>query len=116
MLRGLLGFGCRNKAQPKVGANGLANSIEVCTTQGPRVVALQSDVAADPAPRQESARIVDHCPLCLHAADYAAPPVQHAPYRIRGLAADVLHKAYAAASYLTHAYSRSSPRDPPAHS
>lgn len=172
MLRGLIGFGCRNKAQPKggvalccaavprpsgsafmplrrapcrpwaawlvllvalfwalaptvshalvfakLGSNALINGGEICTTQGPRVLALQGDAAdplADPTPRQESARTLDHCPFCLHAADYAAPPVQHAPYRIRGLAADVLGAVDAASTYPTPAYSRSSPRGPPA--
>lgn len=174
MLKGLIGLGCRNKAQPKggvalccaavprtsgsafmplrraprrpwaawfvllvalfsamaptvshalvfakVGSNGLVNGIEICSTQGSRVVALQgdsqADALADSSPRQESARTLDHCPFCLHVADHAAPPVQPQPYRLGRIATALLHTAYAAPVYVTHAYSRASPRGPPAH-
>ena len=102
----------------KLGPSGLANGIEICTPQGPRVVALQSDAAdplADSAPGQEFARTLDHCPLCLHAADYAPPPVRHTAYRSRGSADDALRPALAAPLSLSLTYSHSSPRGPPAH-
>ena len=175
MLRGLIEFGCRSKAQPKGGAalccaavprpsgsafmplrraprrpwaawlvllvalfgalaptvshalvfaklgpNGLANGIEICTPQGPRVVVLQSDAAdplADSGPGQESARTLDHCPLCLHPAGHAAPVAQLPAYEGLSPTTEALHPtADPAPTHPSHTYSGASPRGPPARS
>lgn len=42
--------------------------VEICTSSGPRTVAVEAPV------RQEPAQFLDHCPFCLHALEQAAPP------------------------------------------
>lgn len=45
-----------------------ASWIEICTSSGPRTVAVEA-----PA-RQEPAQFLDHCPFCLQGLERAAPP------------------------------------------
>lgn len=49
-----------------------ASWIEICTSSGPRTVAVEV-----PA-RQEPAQFLDHCPFCLQGLERAAPPPQPA--------------------------------------
>jgi len=52
--------------------------IEVCTSAGPRWMALST--APDPAPSDPAtATLWDHCPFCLLMADRVAPPLQPLP-------------------------------------
>jgi Protein of unknown function (DUF2946) len=95
-------------------AQGATNSVEICTPTGPRIVALQSDTSADSSPGQESARTLDHCPLCLHAPGHAAPPAHPQPYFIQ-LDDGVLAHTPSPTHFVPFAsYSRASPRGPPA--
>jgi hypothetical protein len=54
--------------------------LEICTTQGPRTVAVDSAHSADSSAGQESAASITHCPFCLHQADRLAPPPSPLPY------------------------------------
>jgi hypothetical protein len=58
-----------------VWARGDAAPIEICTSAGPRWMALgQPETNADPSSTPVSAQVLDHCPFCLLFADRAAPP------------------------------------------
>jgi hypothetical protein len=102
----------------KVGANGLSNSIEICTSQGPRVVSLQGDASADSlassSPQPETARTLDHCPLCLHAPGHAAPPAHPQPYFVQLDDGVQAHTRSPTHFVPTAPFSRASPRSPPA--
>lgn len=52
--------------------------IEVCTSAGPRWMALSN--ASEPVPSDSTTTVVlDHCPFCLLMADRMAPPPQPQP-------------------------------------
>jgi hypothetical protein len=56
-------------------------SIEICTTQGPRwVLAGTLSQTQDPAPQSEPLATLDHCPFCLHATDRLALINDPLPY------------------------------------
>lgn len=46
--------------------------VEICTSLGPRWVALTD--APDSPGEQESELRIEHCPFCLHVTDRVAPP------------------------------------------
>ena len=55
--------------------------IEICTSAGPRWMALSNGsepVPSDPA----TTAVLDHCPFCLLTADRMAPPPQPLPLRL----------------------------------
>jgi hypothetical protein len=55
--------------------------IEVCSTTGARVVAVDNAFTpADSNPGQESPLTLSHCPFCLQPTDRCAPPPHPLPY------------------------------------
>jgi Protein of unknown function (DUF2946) len=66
---------------------GGSGGIEICTAQGPKTVAPDSDHSTDASSTgQESASPVNHCPFCLHQADRLAPPptAMRNPHGVQG--------------------------------
>lgn len=60
---------------------GGAGVIEVCTTDGPRWVSLEStDDSAQQSEGTTSDSVHPHCPFCLRPTDLGAAPPPHQPY------------------------------------
>jgi hypothetical protein len=61
-----------------------AQRMDICTTQGPQALALDTAQAAESSDGQETApthaSTQPHCPFCLHQADRCAPPPPLLPY------------------------------------
>lgn len=89
--------------------------VEVCSTQGPRLIALSADAdagAADgPAAVHDPA---EHCPYCALAAHGALPPAAPAAWApLRGLS-DALPERFLSAARTPHPWAAARPRGPPA--
>jgi hypothetical protein len=97
-------------------ARGQAPSlIEVCTSQGPRWMALgqPSERQSEPPNPSDAATVFEHCPFCLLAADRLAPPPA-APVHLFLTGATYEQVAPAPLFFaVTHTHPSPPPRGPP---
>jgi hypothetical protein len=88
--------------------------IEICTSAGPRWMALSS--ASDAAPGDPATpAVLDHCPFCLLMADRMAPPPQ--PQALCFAAIGQANAPVTSATVFLPAqvFAAAQPRGPPAH-
>jgi hypothetical protein len=89
--------------------------IEVCTSQGPRWMALgqHNDRQSESPEPSDAATVFEHCPFCLLAADRLAPPPVAS---VHLFLADASYELAAPAPILfvvTHTHPTPPPRGPP---
>lgn len=89
--------------------------VEVCSAQGPRLVALAADAeAAAPDTPAVVHDPFDHCPYCSLAAHAALPPAAPAAWTpLRGLSERVPER-FLSAALTPHPWAAARPRGPPA--
>jgi len=85
--------------------------VEICTTNGPRWVALK--VSADTPDAPASVFHPEHCPFCLHATDRVAPPPHVSRPDFGGPGGPVAPTFGQAFLSVTHTAPAPPPRGPP---
>jgi len=94
--------------------SGARQGIEICTGQGPRMVAVDtSNSSTDSSPGQDSVRTLSHCPFCLHNADRVAPPPSPVAYLFLVPGGQQEATVWQAYFYVAEPFTRASPRGPP---
>ncbi len=86
---------------------------EVCTPQGVRLVALDSERAADPAAPVQAAGHLEHCPFCALGADTVALPPAPAPDVAMPAGRALLPPLFLQAPRTLFAWRSAQPRGPP---
>ncbi len=87
--------------------------IEVCSTQGSRLVALGVDADAPDAPGAVHDPL-DHCPWCSLSAQAALPPAAPAAWTPLRDLSDTLPERFLSAARTPHPWATARPRGPPA--
>lgn len=89
--------------------------IEVCTSAGPRWMALgqASERQSDSTQTPETAAVFDHCPFCLLATDRLAPPPVAVVHAFIGAARYELVAPAPTFFVVTHTQPAPPPRGPP---
>jgi Protein of unknown function (DUF2946) len=86
---------------------------EICTAQGPRLVAIDDAAAGQDSPATSAAHL-EHCPFCAQASAVAGPPP--APITVPVVPAERTGPParFFAAPHTLFAWSSAQPRAPPA--
>ena len=90
---------------------GDAPLVEICTSEGPRWMAL--NVPADSPDVPPWAVHPEHCPFCLHVSDRMAPPPSALPADFGGSAQSEAPSAGQTVLAVTHFAPTPPPRGPP---
>ncbi len=89
--------------------------IEVCTSQGPRWMALGQpiELLSEVPNKPDAATVFEHCPFCLLVADrLAPPPASLTPVFLANATCELV--AFAQSSFVvTHTHPSPEPRGPP---